>query len=221
MIRTEPCDGIYLGDGEWISWSDFGEAEPDSEYETHLARLEGESDLAHRFPCADTTVLRQFLRLGNAAQEQFEMTGRHLNIYGELGELFAAARYGISLHAKPDAPGSDGRLGNAFMEIKTISPRSTTDRVTVSPWWGIGRIWLSSRLRLNSILRAVSCRESRSGRPAVAFGMSAGRAPLIWPLRRHPCNGLHWRLLGRKTQGRVCVAWGGQPHGQDNRQFLE
>ena len=132
MIRNTPCDGVYLGDGEWISWSDFGEVEPDTEYETYLARLEGESDLAHKFPCAEPTVLRQFLRLGNAAQEHFEMTGRHLNIYVQLGELFAAVRYGISLHVKPDAPGSDGRLGKAFMEIKTISPRSTTDRVRVS-----------------------------------------------------------------------------------------
>jgi hypothetical protein len=47
-----------------------------------------------------------------------------------LGELYGAITYGIKLH-KNYAQGSDGRLGNDFVEIKTITPFNARDRVTV------------------------------------------------------------------------------------------
>src|SRR5690606_11123809 len=51
-------------------------------------------------------------------------------IWGELGELYAELRYGISRH-KPYVMGSDGKLGNDFVEIKTISPEKGKDDVLV------------------------------------------------------------------------------------------
>ena len=59
------------------------------------------------------------------------MTGRHLNVFGVLGELFGAVAFGIRLHRKENAQGSDGRLGNDHVEIKTIGPRNAADRVRV------------------------------------------------------------------------------------------
>lgn len=58
------------------------------------------------------------------------LTGRYLQIWGELGELYAEVKYGIKRH-KPHAQGSDGRLGNDFIEVKTISPEKNGDQVQV------------------------------------------------------------------------------------------
>lgn len=64
------------------------------------------------------------------AQNYFEVTGRHLPIYGELGELYGEAKYGIKRH-KPYTQGSDGILGDDFVEIKTISPFKSDNVVLV------------------------------------------------------------------------------------------
>ncbi|WP_134055687.1 hypothetical protein [Rheinheimera aquimaris] len=68
--------------------------------------------------------------LVETARNYLEVTGRHLPIYGELGELYGEARYGIKRH-KPFTQGSDGKLGNDFVEIKTISPFKSGDTVSV------------------------------------------------------------------------------------------
>lgn len=68
--------------------------------------------------------------LVETARNYLEITGRHLPIYGELGELYGEARYGIKRH-KPFTQGSDGKLGNDFVEIKTISPFKSGDTVSV------------------------------------------------------------------------------------------
>lgn len=59
-----------------------------------------------------------------------ELTGRYLQIWGELGELYAEIKYGIKRH-KSHARGSDGKLGNDFVEIKTISPEKDGGQVQV------------------------------------------------------------------------------------------
>jgi len=64
------------------------------------------------------------------AKKYIETTGRHLPIYGELGELYGEIKFGIKRH-KPNTPGSDGRMGNDFVEIKTISPIKSNDTVLV------------------------------------------------------------------------------------------
>lgn len=57
--------------------------------------------------------------LGTA--QDFRLTGRHLQVYGDIGELYGAIAYGIRLH-KNYAQVSDGCLGNDFTEVKTITP---------------------------------------------------------------------------------------------------
>ena len=53
-----------------------------------------------------------------------------MQIWGELGELYAEIAYGIKRH-KPHTRGSDGKLGNDFVEVKTISPEKNKDQVKV------------------------------------------------------------------------------------------
>ena len=79
------------------------------------------------------TTLQLWELLGGlveTAQNYFEVTGRHLPIFGELGELYGEAKYGIKRH-KRFTQGSDGMLGNDFVEIKTISPLKTNSTVLV------------------------------------------------------------------------------------------
>lgn len=71
-----------------------------------------------------------FKRLVENAMSYHGLTGRYLQIWGELGELYAEVEYGIERH-KPHTRGSDGKLGNDFVEIKTISPEKDGGQVQV------------------------------------------------------------------------------------------
>ena len=51
-----------------------------------------------------------FGELVEAAAKYKRITGRHLPILGELGELFVEIKFGIKRH-NPMTPGSDGLLG--------------------------------------------------------------------------------------------------------------
>ena len=113
---NEPGDGIW-DDGEWISWDSINR-------DLH------EQDLRERFPKAKREMVQIFEELVDAASNYKEITGRYLPVFGELGELFAEITYGITRH-KPRSQGSDGRLGNDFVEIKTISPEKKEERVAV------------------------------------------------------------------------------------------
>ena len=55
----------------------------------------------------------------------------HPQVYGDIGELYGAIAYGIRLH-KNYAQGSDGRLGNDFVEVKTITPFKQSNIVTLN-----------------------------------------------------------------------------------------
>lgn len=75
-------------------------------------------------------LLAIFENLVETAVAYHTLTGRFLQIWGELGELYAEIRYAIKRH-KPHTPGSDGKLGNDFVEVKTISPEKGTAEVHV------------------------------------------------------------------------------------------
>ncbi|NNE87986.1 MAG: hypothetical protein HKN27_07905 [Silicimonas sp.] len=104
-------------DGEWISWRSV---------DSHLERLE----LEELYPNADVNLVPVLEELVDVAQHFHIATGKHLGIYGDIGELYGAIMYGIKLH-KNYAKGSDGRLGNDFVEVKTITPFKKNHSVTV------------------------------------------------------------------------------------------
>jgi hypothetical protein len=109
-------DGIW-DDGEWISWDTINGQLYDQERQAE-------------FPEASLEIIQVFDDLICAASEYKTLTGRYLQIWGELGELYAEIKYGLKRH-RPGAEGSDGRIGDDFVEVKTISPEKSTEKVQV------------------------------------------------------------------------------------------
>ncbi|MDO9592200.1 MAG: hypothetical protein U0998_09140 [Moraxellaceae bacterium] len=89
-----------------------------------------EKELSALHPHDDPELAMIFESLVESARSYYELTGRYLQIWGELGELYAEIKYGIKRH-KPHTRGSDGKLGNDFVEIKTISPEKDGGQVQV------------------------------------------------------------------------------------------
>lgn len=112
----EVGDGIY-DDGEWISWEWIN---------GQLYKQE----VQQAYPHIEPELAMLFEDLVENARAYHQLTGRYLQIWGELGELYAEVKYGIKRH-KPHTQGSDGRLGNDFVEVKTISPEKDGWQVQV------------------------------------------------------------------------------------------
>jgi hypothetical protein len=111
-------DNAVYDDGEWITWDEIN---------SHLERLEFQA----RFPSLDVDLVPIFQGLLTVARDYHALTGSHLQVYGDLGELYGALTHGIKLH-RNYAQGSDGRLGNDFVEVKTITPFKSTDMITLN-----------------------------------------------------------------------------------------
>jgi hypothetical protein len=103
-------------ESEFISWSES-------------SRQFYRQEKCAKYPKADMVLVEVFEEMLSSAKQYFVQTGKHLQIYGALGELYGAIHYGISLH-KNFAKGSDGRVGNNFVEIKTIGPLSVSEETT-------------------------------------------------------------------------------------------
>ncbi|MFO1255188.1 MAG: hypothetical protein U1E37_05905 [Sphingomonadaceae bacterium] len=112
-----PDNAIY-DDGEWITWTEIN---------SHLERLEFEA----RFPDLDVDLVPIFQDLLAVAQNYHYLTGSHLQVYGDLGELYGAIAHGLKLH-RNYAQGSDGKIGNHFVEVKTITPFKARDTITLN-----------------------------------------------------------------------------------------
>jgi hypothetical protein len=82
------------------------------------------------FPFSVIEQTRIFEDLVDCAERHFENTGRYLQVWGELGEIYAEIRYGLSRHGTHTA-GSDGTIADRRVEVKTISPEKTSDCVLV------------------------------------------------------------------------------------------
>ena len=107
MENLGPHDAIW-DDGEWISWDYID------------AKLEDRAEVGE--------LLEDLIIL---AKSYLDDTGRHLPIYGAIGEQYAARRFGIELHQDEHAEGSDGCIGSDYVEVKTISPMRGSRHVRV------------------------------------------------------------------------------------------
>lgn len=110
-------DRAFFDDGEWVTWSEVNEQLRYQEW-------------GAKYPNAIRSLIPFFEDLLSLAESYHLETGLHLAVYGDIGELFGAITYGIHLN-KTYAQGSDGRLGNDHVEIKTITPFKSTDVVVV------------------------------------------------------------------------------------------
>jgi hypothetical protein len=84
-------------------------------------------------------LLEMFEELVAVAAKYKKLTGRHLPILGELGELFAEIMFGLKRH-DPMTRGSDGMLGKDFVEVKTITPDKRSDKVQVKRAGNFGKL---------------------------------------------------------------------------------
>lgn len=112
-----PDNAIY-DDGEWISWGEINEQIQYKEWRV-------------RYPDADLSAVSVFESLIATAESYYMITGRHLQVYGDIGELYGVITHGLKLH-RNYAQGSDGKIGNDFVEVKTITPFKSNDVVTLN-----------------------------------------------------------------------------------------
>ncbi|MBT9541331.1 MAG: hypothetical protein IV098_15790 [Thiobacillus sp.] len=82
------------------------------------------------FPFSVLEQAQIFQDLVDCAARHFENTGRYLQVWGELGEIYAEIKFGLRRHGTR-TPGSDGTIAGKLVEVKTISPEKSNDRVLV------------------------------------------------------------------------------------------
>lgn len=130
-----PTNALW-DDGEWVSWANInrlldGEDEGDEEEGWELVE-EGDGLIPEGSP-EEESSMQKLERLEIQVERACEALARGEDIgwrIGEMGELYAEATFRIRRHRK-HAQGSDGKLGNDFVEVKTISPWKKTPEVRV------------------------------------------------------------------------------------------
>lgn len=128
-IEIQPGDGIW-DDGEWISWDWINsQLEDESDKKSSAEPVEPYRS-RDGFPFSVLKQAEIFHDLVDCAERHFENTGRYLQVWGELGEIYAEVKFGLRRHATHTA-GSDGTIAGKLVEVKTISPEKTGDRVLV------------------------------------------------------------------------------------------
>lgn len=89
----------------------------------------------------DPELREIFDALVHTAAAYKQHTGRYLDVFGELGELYAEIELGLERH-KLNTRGSDGRLGDDFIEVKTISPMKQDDKVRVKRQGNFNKLYV-------------------------------------------------------------------------------
>lgn len=82
------------------------------------------------FPFNAREQTQIFQDLVDCAYRHFNNTGRYLQVWGELGEIYAEIEFGLRRHETHRA-GSDGTIAGKLVEVKTISPEKSSDHVLV------------------------------------------------------------------------------------------
>lgn len=115
-LYRDDTHGIW-DDGEWISWDYIND---------HREQLELQAD----YPRASVEVAEHFKRLVENAHAYQATTGRFLEIWGELGELYVETKFGLKRHPAY-REGSDGTIDGVEIEVKTMSPLRRSECVRV------------------------------------------------------------------------------------------
>ena len=113
-------------DREWID-SQLKDAPEDDVYSIEPCEPFESRD---GFPYSILEQTEIFQDLVECAIRHFENTGRYLQVWGELGEIYAEIKFGLRRHGTHTA-GSDGTINGKLVEVKTISPEKSNDRVIV------------------------------------------------------------------------------------------
>jgi len=123
-------------DGEWVSWAEINRfiEEKDADEDEDWDLVEDEDDgMNPEGSPEEESSMRKLDRLEIQISNAQDALARGEDIggrIGEMGELFAEARFRIKRHRKC-AQGSDGKIGKDYVEVKTISPWKKTQEVRV------------------------------------------------------------------------------------------
>lgn len=120
-----PWQWKYI-DREWVDSQLEGTPEDDA------YSIEAQAPFQSRdgYPYSVLEQTEIFQDLIDCAARHFENTGRYLQVWGELGEIYAEIKFGLRRHGTHTA-GSDGTIAGKLVEVKTISPEKTSDLVLV------------------------------------------------------------------------------------------
>ena len=120
-----PWEWEYI-DREWV------DSQLDDASEDKLHPIEPRTPFKSRegFPFSSLEQTEIFYDLVDCAIRHFANTGRYLQIWGELGEIYAEINFGLRRHGTHEA-GSDGIINGKLVEVKTISPEKSSDLVLV------------------------------------------------------------------------------------------
>jgi len=123
--------GVAPWDLEYVTrdWLD-SQFENESEVDAFSAKPGQLIGIRDRFPCCLQTQGEIFIDLIDCAIHHYENTGRYLQVWGELGEIYAEIRFGLRRHETHRA-GSDGEIAGKLVEVKTISPEKNSDCVLI------------------------------------------------------------------------------------------
>lgn len=124
-VGYAPWDGACLSK-EWI------DSELQDQSADDASSLEPREQLGSRegFPYSVLEQAEIFEDLVDCAERHFRNTGRYLQVWGELGEIYAEIKFGLRRHGTHQA-GSDGTIAGKLVEVKTISPEKGNDHVVV------------------------------------------------------------------------------------------
>lgn len=121
-----PWEWDYIIEREWVDSQLKNEQKDD-------ARSVAPGEFALTKGKVPFNILKQidiFQDLVNCAARHFENTGRYLQVWGELGEIYAEIKFGLQRHRTHTA-GSDGTIAGKIVEVKTISPEKRNNTVLV------------------------------------------------------------------------------------------
>lgn len=124
-VGYAPWDEAYLSK-EWIDAELNGQSPDDAK------SLEPREQFRSRdgFPYSVLEQAEIFGDLVECAERHFMNTGRYMQVWGELGEIYAEIKFGLRRHRTHHA-GSDGTIAGKLVEVKTISPEKGNDHVLV------------------------------------------------------------------------------------------
>lgn len=130
-IADAAGSGAAPGEWEYIS-SEWIDSEMEDEPACDASAIESGDSFQSRegFPLGILEQTQIFLDLIDCAKRHFENTGRYLQVWGELGEIYAEIKFGLRRH-RTHEPGSDGTIAGRLVEVKTISPEKASDQVLV------------------------------------------------------------------------------------------
>lgn len=120
-----PWEWEYI-DREWIE-TQFKDASKRKSASATADTMAQSREGPHESSIEQTEI---FYDLVECAARYYENTGRFLQIWGELGEIYAEIEFGLRRHG-PHEAGSDGTIDGKLVEVKTISPEKASDQVLV------------------------------------------------------------------------------------------